>query len=263
MANLKPFIKYVGGKQLLLKQLKDYLPTSFSEYREPMVGGGAMFFYIRQTFPEIPCWINDKWKEIYCLYEQIQNNTNDFVLKIQNLMDKYRENKKELYYYCKNWIPIDNLEIATRYFITNKISFNGQMSGGYTQKDCEKYFFSGNVLEKIYRLSILLKNVKITNLDYSEVIRNVSDTTFCFFDPPYRILGGMRYYGNKGELHKNFDFERFQCEINQLKSKFMITFDLSQKDKYSNFNCKEIPVVYSAHGRRDRISKKEIVIFNY
>ena len=58
MAKAKPFIKWVGGKSQLIEQLEVLLPADFSErkditYIEPFVGGGAMLFYMLQTYPNI------------------------------------------------------------------------------------------------------------------------------------------------------------------------------------------------------------------
>ncbi len=53
----KPFIKWVGGKGQLLKQLEQQLPHElYNEdftYVEPFVGGGAMLFFILQKFHNV------------------------------------------------------------------------------------------------------------------------------------------------------------------------------------------------------------------
>lgn len=53
---IKPFVKWVGGKGRLLSQLECLLPDDFARkeevrYIEPFVGGGAMlFFYAEELF---------------------------------------------------------------------------------------------------------------------------------------------------------------------------------------------------------------------
>ena len=47
---LKPFVKWVGGKSQLIDQLARFFPSEgekpFSKYAEPMVGGGALLFSV-------------------------------------------------------------------------------------------------------------------------------------------------------------------------------------------------------------------------
>ena len=62
----KPFVKWVGGKTQLLKDIKHALPANLVQtkdiiYVEPFVGGGAVLFWILQQFPNIKrAVINDK-----------------------------------------------------------------------------------------------------------------------------------------------------------------------------------------------------------
>lgn len=55
MIKAKPFINWVGGKGQLIEQLDMLLPPGFKQkqdvtYIEPFIGGGAMLFYMLQTY---------------------------------------------------------------------------------------------------------------------------------------------------------------------------------------------------------------------
>jgi DNA adenine methylase len=54
--NLKSPLRYPGGKQRIVKQLGDKLPTHFDEYREPFLGGGSVFFYMQNVKPDVKHW---------------------------------------------------------------------------------------------------------------------------------------------------------------------------------------------------------------
>ncbi len=43
----KPFVKWVGGKRSLLPELMRRVPTEFKNYYEPFVGGGALFYNLK------------------------------------------------------------------------------------------------------------------------------------------------------------------------------------------------------------------------
>ena len=46
-APAKPFVKWVGGKRSLLPELLKRIPAEFNNYYEPFVGGGALFFALK------------------------------------------------------------------------------------------------------------------------------------------------------------------------------------------------------------------------
>ena len=52
----KPFLKWAGGKKQLLMEFDNRLPDNIKEtgtierYIEPFVGGGAMFFFLKQHY---------------------------------------------------------------------------------------------------------------------------------------------------------------------------------------------------------------------
>ncbi|VEU74336.1 adenine-specific DNA methyltransferase [Mycoplasmopsis citelli] len=66
---IKPFIKWAGGKAQILEHLKTYMPKSFDHYYETFVGGGAFFFEIAP----FKATINDLNKELMLAYNCFQN----------------------------------------------------------------------------------------------------------------------------------------------------------------------------------------------
>ena len=44
MEEIKPFIKWAGGKEKELTYIKENLPKKIDRYIEPFVGGGAVYF---------------------------------------------------------------------------------------------------------------------------------------------------------------------------------------------------------------------------
>ena len=54
VVELKPFVKWVGGKGQLIEQLEKYIPADgekvLTKYAEPFVGGGALLFNILSKY---------------------------------------------------------------------------------------------------------------------------------------------------------------------------------------------------------------------
>ena len=43
---MNSFLKWPGGKRWLTNVIKDLVPQQYSNYYEPFLGGGAVFFYL-------------------------------------------------------------------------------------------------------------------------------------------------------------------------------------------------------------------------
>ena len=143
MAKAKPFIKWVGGKGQLIEQLEALLPADFAErdnvtYIEPFVGGGAMLFYMLQTYPNIKsAVINDINPELINLYENIRDNCEPLIQLLEHFQTEYLEtpeaDRQNLYlgkratynHFIEERNPEHNLEKAALFIYLNKTCFNG------------------------------------------------------------------------------------------------------------------------------------------
>ena len=74
-------LRYPGGKSRALKQILPLIPANISEFREPFVGGGSVFFAIRSLFQSRikSYWINDLNYDLYCFWKQVRDNAPDLV----------------------------------------------------------------------------------------------------------------------------------------------------------------------------------------
>ena len=66
---LKPFIKWPGGKSRELKVIIPQIPYYIENYYEPFIGGGAVYFAVTNAKNH---FINDKSTDLVNLYQNIK-----------------------------------------------------------------------------------------------------------------------------------------------------------------------------------------------
>lgn len=268
---IKSPLRYPGGKSRAIKHIATHLPKKFLEYREPLVGGASVFFYVKQTFPNIQYWINDLNEELYLFWKCTQANLQQLVEKIEYQRDICINGKAlftELTTKDINFENLSSVERAVRFFILNRITFSGTVeSGGFSQEAFDKRFTYSSI-ERLASLDKLLQEVRITNYDYSVLLEEPGEDVFIFLDPPYLSATQSRLYGKRGNLHTSFDHRRFAQLLRECPHQWMITYDDSD-EVIQNF--KSFAYIYKwelQYGmnnyKQGKAAKgKEVIITNY
>ena len=248
---IKSPLRYPGGKSKAIKKLSEFTDIAFKEYREPFVGGGSLFIYLKQCFPDRQFWINDLNTDVYSFWKAAQEN----LAEMLKLIKKFKKEKNGKALYRKllemNLDKLSLTERGARFFVLNRITFSGTTeSGGYSERAFQGRFTDSSI-DRVAALSeILDENVKITNLDYSELLQNdrsglqvheddeagenaeIEVQPQCqiliYLDPPYYSATHSRLYGKKGNLHSGFDHQRFSEEIKACKMNWFISYDNSK-----------------------------------
>jgi DNA adenine methylase len=221
---IKSPLRYPGGKSRAVNKIIPLVP-SFNEYREPFIGGGSVFVEVKQLFPNKHYWINDLNKDLYLFWYFSKTNIKHLVQEITKIKTSTINGRPLFESYKENNVDITDINRVVRFFVLNRITFSGTVdSGGYSEESFQKRFTSSSI-ERLENLSTILSNVKITNLDYQEVIEKKGDEVFIFLDPPYYSTTKSKLYGKKGDLHFNFDHKRFSDQMKKCKHKWLITYD--------------------------------------
>ena len=83
-------LRYPGGKSRAVEKISALIPP-FDEFREPFVGGGSIFIYLKQKFPHKKFWINDKYAELATFWRGLQNDSEKVIKQIH---EKPKEEQK-------------------------------------------------------------------------------------------------------------------------------------------------------------------------
>lgn len=266
MVNVKPFIKWVGGKSQLIEQLDAQLPADFDSledvtYIEPFVGGGAMLFYMLQHYPNINhAIINDINPDLTTCYRTVRDNPKELIVSLQDIENTYlslntEEARKEFFmvvrnrYNEKNLDPIEN---TTKFFFLNKTCFNGLYrvnKKGLFNVPFGRY--SNPTIcnpETILKDSELLQRVEILNGDFEETFKYAQGNTLFYFDPPYRPLNDTSSFNNYAKEAFNDDeqirLKKYCDRINDAGFKFMLS---NSDGKSVNGEDNFFDVLYAAY----------------
>lgn len=270
-------IRYTGGKKNSLKTLDQYFIKDYTHYREPFIGGGSVFLYLKQFQPDASYWINDIYHNLYCFWITLRDHGQEMHSFITKLRQDHPnpETCKSLFSEVKEQIPhVDIFTKGCYFFILNKTSYSGLTEQGTFSPQASVSNFSQSCIDYLLEVSPMLANVKITNLDYTELFKDVPDNTFTFLDSPYDILNKSKnnaLYGKNGEHHKSFDHIKFYEDVKELKGKWMITYNYSDVllERWKDYYCLEWKLKYGMQWEKDENGinkakeKSELLVMNY
>lgn len=263
---IKSPLRYPGGKSRAIRLISTLIPE-FQEFREPFVGGGSLFIYLKQKYPQRKFWINDLYSSLFNFWNMCQKDLDGVVDQVLQWRNRYLKGKELHKFLTENYPKLNNIEKAGAFFIFNRITFSGTSeSGGYSEQAFKSRFTTSSI-ERLKKLKIILPSTKISDFDYKEVVEAAGNDVFIFLDPPYYSTVKSALYGKSGHLHKAFNHSQFADVMKKCKHKWLITYDDSKfvRDIFSFANIISWDLTY---GMRNVTSKsnqigKELFISNY
>ena len=253
-----PFLKWVGGKSQIIKQVIEKFPTQMESYHEIFLGGGSVLFGLldlreKQIIKVNKVYAYDYNKPLIYLYKNIQTKLKKLVVELDKITKEFVgiENKnvnskeeresnninqalksREAYYY---WIrkQYNNMDlnnkikiIGSAYFLfLNKTCFRGMHRIGPNGFNVpygnytNPAIYDEKYLEKI---SQLIKNVEFSDRSFEESIKNIKKGDYTYLDPPY--------IGEDSKSFVSYNLEGFSI---QMHNKF---FNMLKELKKQNIN---------------------------
>lgn len=230
----QPFAR-LGGKSRLANKIISMFPD-YKTYVEPFVGAGSVFYRLPKKENTIEV-INDKDKDIYTIHKGLRD-MNDFINKNidRNLSKTEFERIKD---------KTDPVSLLERY----RNSFLGK----------GKYYAKQNIKTDFSKYKDRLRNVKIYNRDYSNIIKKFdSKDTLFYLDPPYENIkeNDYKHYVQPEDILKT---------VNDIKGKFILSYNDSPNIRklFSKYNQYKVKTKYVSGVENTLKDITELLITNF
>lgn len=267
------FFRYPGGKQKFKDKILSEIKTS-EQYREPFFGGGSIGLNVLNNndcligeYNFKSFWINDKDIGIYSLWTSVLNHPDTLKEMIRCYKPSVDDFDQFKNYFLENPNPTDDeiVECGFRKLVLHQISYSGLgiksggPLGGREQKsnykiDCR--WSPESICKKIDKINRAMGKVsiKITSLDFNDIIADDNDKSFIYLDPPYYDKGGDLY-------HHSFtvsDHERMSKLLRETSHSWLLSYDDCEeiRELYSWAKIETIDAVYTIQQSAGKSNKK-------
>ena len=227
----RPVLKWAGGKRQLLGIIDEHLPSEvknghITKYVEPMVGGGAVFFHMKEKYGTTitDYFISDYNWDLFILYRVIQARVKDLISELEILANEYlplpptQKGDKEgerISMYMRIRDEYNEDEWEKERYLSNGVGFRKKLTDRWVRRAAMTIFLNRTCFNGLYRVnssgkfnvphgrydnpdivdkqnlqavSNALQGVTISVGSYVNNLAIVDDKTFVYFDPPYRPL---------------------------------------------------------------------------
>lgn len=229
---LKPFLKWVGGKTQILENIYDKFPNKIDNYYEPFIGGGSVFLKLiekceKKEITVKNFYLNDKNQNLINLYINIKNNINNLIDELEILKNNYNnvksikyeprhkckfneddtyntikeKGKLYVYYFYRyqyNQLEIDNTLKSALFLFLNKTCFRGLYREGNNKFNVPfGNYENPNIFNKEYLLKLnklfTKYNLNFSHENFNEIKFNFNKNNFIFLDPPYYPINNTSF----------------------------------------------------------------------
>jgi DNA adenine methylase len=298
----RPFLKWAGGKGQLLDKFQDLYPKQLKQkkiktFYEPFLGSGAVFFDIAQNYDIESAYLYDINEELILTYQVIQKDVSkllEFLFRYQkNYLKLDKKQRQDFFYdqrtnynlqrfntvydkYSEQWFPR-----AAQLIFLNRTCFNGlyrvnskgefnSPAGDYDNPTiCDE--------QNLMAVHQVLQIAEIKKADFRQVVADLKEKSFVYFDPPYRPISktaNFKSYSKQdfadneqielSKLFRDLDKEGIKVMLSNSDPKNNNPTDNFFDDIYSDYNILRVParrMINSDPTKRGAIN--EIVVTNY
>ena len=273
--DIKPFVKWAGGKKQLLNQLIPKIPKQYNTYYEPFIGGGALLFAVQPKH----AIINDVNEQLLNVYRHLKQDAEPVIKKVRQLDS--RPCDKDFYLQTRarynEKIAVHELdaECAALMIWINKHCFNGL----YRVNSKGLFNVPFNNSKKINSVSpdnlrnihdyLSSYDIEIKQGDFEEACKDIKAGDFVYFDSAYVPVSATASFtsytkdGFTAADHQRLaDLYR---KLDNIGVKVMLSNNNVPEvhELYKGFNIEAFDVHRAINSNASKRSGCEVIITNY
>lgn len=190
-ADVKPVLKWAGGKRQLLEPILSFVERAFPEriekYYEPFAGGAAVFFALVSHRKFERARLTDMNSDLIHVYTTLRDDVDSVIVELQKLLDL--GHSEEVYYKVRAKRPTKASARAARLIYLNRTGYNGlyrvNRSGEFNVPFGR--YKKPRILdpERLHAAAIALQGVELAVEDFEVSCKAAKRGDFVYFDPPY------------------------------------------------------------------------------
>lgn len=252
-------LRYSGGDYRSASLKVNLRPKKVSEWREAFGGGASMTLTMRRRHLAETYWLNDIDPNLVNFWKVLQSHPDKLVSLLMRLRKQYGQGSNALFDFATAMTSSDdNVEAAAGFWVRNRLSYGGMngMSSYSPSRENDNRGIMPHFIDSLYGFSELLQGVKITNLDYHEILNAEGENVFVYLDPPFENVG-ERLYRNG-----SMDFDSFSEAVHQCPHNCLVKVNDSpaNQERFSDMS----PIVRDYHSSMGKHSvKSELLAANY
>ena len=272
----RPFVKWAGGKGQLLQQLEQCLPSSFSTYHEPFLGGGAFFFHLVEHRPRFSAILSDINSELINAYDIVKNRLEELIEELLRHEAEYGLAPKQYYYQVRAEQPSDDVGKAARLIFLNRTCYNGLYRVNRMGKFNVPFgrYKNPTICDKENLLAVsqvlLWSKAKLLAADYKEATKGAEKGDLVYFDPPYQPVSATANFTSYTNSGFSFD-DQIQLgdwfrELDKRGCRVLLSNSSKEEVRriYCGYSVHEVKVLRAISCKTDRRKgHTEFIVGNY
>lgn len=257
----RPFLKWVGGKRLLLPELLKRMPWKYDTYHELFLGGGALCYAAKPK----KAVLSDVNERLITTYAAVRDEVKS-VIKYLTIHERMHSRDYFIRARTKLSTETNPVKLGALFIYLNKTCFNGIYS--VTRANDFNTSLGGEVgkivdSKNLLKCSLFLKKYDIQHRSFEET--RVHKNAFYYLDPPYHLTMD-RYtpdgFGSGGQK----SLASFCHKIDEKGSLFMQSNSDTAliRDLYKKYRIETVTTSCTISAKVEgRGTRSELIIRNY